>query len=151
MGPKINLLVAAVVGCVSLITAGPSSAVLRMDTQRAISIWNDNGGHMVSYAIKTLKFERSGTSLAFRGRCASACTLYLALPSGQTCLTRGASFRFHAPYGASGHGNAIAATFMLEKYPPWVRSWIQRHGGLSSRALVMNYDYARQYLRTCTS
>ena len=116
-----------------------------------VTIWNDGGGHVVVYALKMLKLKESGVPVEFSGRCASACTLYLALPKPQTCLSSHATFRFHVPYGGSRRANAVAAAYLLRTYPSWVRSWIHRNGGLSSRVLVMKYDYASRFLRTCQS
>src|SRR5687768_12366704 len=65
-----------------------------------VTVGSDRGGYVIKYALRMLKLRKSGTSLRFTGRCESACTVYLALPSNQTCIASGASFRFHAPYGA---------------------------------------------------
>jgi hypothetical protein len=96
-----------------------------------------------------LKLKRSGTPVRFVGKCASACTLYLALPTRQTCVSSGAEFRFHAPYGVSARAAATAEAYMLRNYPQWVRSWIQQHGGLSSGTLVMSASYAKKFMSDC--
>jgi hypothetical protein len=53
------------------------------------------------------------------------------------------------PYGATGSGNKMAADYMLNAYPSWVRSWINSKGGLSSRSIFMGYAEASKFLATC--
>lgn len=114
-----------------------------------ITISNDRGGQLITYALRMKKLEKYGTLTRFRGSCDSACTLYLALPRAQTCLLPGATFGFHLPYGASNAGNRIAARYMQRLYPSWVRSWIQRKGGLSRNLKRMDYEYASKHIRLC--
>lgn len=64
-------------------------------------------------------------------------------------LTPRASFGFHLPYGTSKRTNAIAAKYMLEQYPGWVRNWIARNGGLTNNIKRMGYAYASQYMKMC--
>jgi len=137
--------IAAVFACLLSVGAMPASA----DTHTVAIVWNDAGGTVLSYRLRTMKWSQRGTRLELHGPCASACTLYLALPSKQLCITTGASFRFHGPYGSRGNGNAVTANYMMKWYPAWVRSWILENGGLSSQMRVMNYDYASQFLTTC--
>jgi hypothetical protein len=112
-------------------------------------IGSDRGGYVVQYALRMLKLRQSGKPVQFGGSCQSACTIYLALPRSQTCISPGASFGFHAPYGAGTKGNRYARTYMLNSYPGWVRSWISGRGGLSSRLITMNYAYASKFMRPC--
>jgi hypothetical protein len=114
-----------------------------------VRISNDRGGYVIRYVMQLQKLRQAGIPVQFAGRCLSACTLYLALPTAQTCVSPGASFGFHAPYGAGPKGNRIALNYMLNKYPSWVRNWISSHGGLSRRLITMQFKYASNYLRTC--
>ena len=114
-----------------------------------VRIGGDRGGYVMQYALRMLKLRKSGETVQFTGRCESACTIYLALPRAQTCISPSASFSFHAPYGASSRGNRIALSYMLNSYPGWVRSWINSRGGLSRRLIRMEYAYASKYMRTC--
>ena len=115
----------------------------------SLSIAGDRGGYVMTYALRMLKLKQSGKQVQFRGSCDSACTLYLALPSSRVCVTPQASFNFHLPYGASGSGNRIAASYMLGQYPGWVRSWISSRGGLSHNLISMKYAQASKFLPTC--
>lgn len=114
-----------------------------------ISISHDRGGRVIEYALKVKKIKETGREVRFRGKCDSACTLYLSLPSNQICIEPGANFGFHKAYGASPRGNQIATGYMMKKYPGWVRSWIRQRGGLSSTLKVMNYAYASQFVKPC--
>jgi hypothetical protein len=117
--------------------------------ENSITIGRDRGGYVLQYAVRMLQYKRAGTLLRFTGTCASACTLYLALPSRQTCITRNVAFQFHAPYGAGSNGNRAVQKYMIATYPTWVRSWISNNGGLSSATLSMDYAYASKYMKSC--
>jgi hypothetical protein len=112
-------------------------------------IGSDRGGYVVQYALRMLKLKQSGKPVQFGGKCQSACTIYLALPRSQTCISPGASFGFHAPYGSNASGNRFARIYMLNSYPGWVRGWISSRGGLSSRVITMDYAYASKFMRIC--
>ena len=120
-----------------------------MRGQNVVRIQNDRGGYVIQYAMKLQALREAGTRVQFTGGCLSACTLYLALPTSQTCISPRASFSFHAAYGAGPKGNRIATSFMLNKYPGWVRTWISSHGGLSRRLITMPYGYASKYMIEC--
>jgi hypothetical protein len=118
---------------------------------KIMRINNDRGGYVIKYALRLQEMKEVGTRVEFTGGCLSACTLYLALPKSQTCISRRASFSFHAAYGAGPKGNRIATSYMLKKYPSWVRDWISSHGGLSRRLITMPASYASNYMRPCES
>ena len=110
---------------------------------------NNPGGNVARFAIKAQQLRKQGTIVRFSGRCDSACTLYLGLPRSQMYITRGASFRFHAPYTRSGKTAQAAHRFMHASYPGWVRSWIASKGGMTRRLITMDYAYASNFLRQC--
>jgi hypothetical protein len=117
--------------------------------QNQIVIADEHGGSVVDYALQMLTWRERGISLRFTGRCDSACTLYLALPYEQTCVAAGASFRFHAPTAETEISAKLALNYMTHNYPHWVNSWIEAMGGLSDRLITMDYEYARQFMRSC--
>jgi hypothetical protein len=123
----------------------------RLSAMGVVIIGNERGGYISEYARRTLKWREDGTLLRFTGRCDSACTLYLALPYEQTCISEGASFRFHAPIAGSQKARHLAQVYMLNAYPEWVRSWIDAVGGLSEDLVTMNFEYASRYMRPCDS
>jgi hypothetical protein len=78
-----------------------------------------------------------------------ACTLYLSLLSERVCVTKRASFGFHLPYGMSDRQNAVAARYMMRKYPSWVSAWIADHGGLTDELKIMPASYAARHIGYC--
>lgn len=112
-------------------------------------IWNDRGGYVVDYAIKLLTLKQSRIFVKFAGKCDSACTIYLALDKDLSCIGPFAKFGFHLPSGSNSRGNKIAANFLWNSYPYWVRKWLRANGGLSNRLKTMPYEYASQYLEPC--
>ena len=96
-----------------------------------------------------MKLRDSGAKLKFAGRCDSACTIYLALPRSQTCITPDALFGFHAPFAATPEASSLAQNYLLENYPDWVKSWIASRGGLSKEIVTMDYAYASKFLDRC--
>jgi hypothetical protein len=121
------------------------------DFSRSVSIGSDAGGVVINYGIRMLRWRQNSTKVRFTGACRSACTLYLGLASSQTCISPGASFGFHSPFGASARGNSVAQSFMMRNYPGWVRSWIRSQGGLSGRIKTMSYGYASRFIKPCGS
>ncbi|MEX0346892.1 MAG: hypothetical protein AB3N20_18360 [Rhizobiaceae bacterium] len=118
---------------------------------RVVTIRNDRGGQLFQYAKRIKRASDRGDLVRVAGNCDSACTMFLALPKKQLCLTPRAQFRFHRPYGASQKSNQAASRFMMRTYPHWVRRWIVANGGLSSSLKTMKYSYASRYLKTCPS
>lgn len=114
-----------------------------------VSISNNSGGNVAEFALDVADYRVAGTLVKFNGRCDSACTLYLGLPSRQTCINRGAFFRFHSPHSVSARSAQIAEAYMMGKYPGWVRSWINRNNGLSRTLITMDYSYASKFIQTC--
>ena len=118
---------------------------------RYITVNSDAGGSLYHYAWKISAAAQDGSKVRLRGHCQSACTLYLAMPPEQICISPSARFSFHLPYGASRTANQMAAEYMLRKYPQWVRNWIAAKGGLSNRMIHMSNAYAAQFVQPCAS
>lgn len=118
--------------------------------QRIIRISHDNGGSVVDYARRMTRLRQQSAQVEFRGPCASACTMFLALERQQTCIRPGAKFGFHKAFGADQGANQWGTAFLLERYPQWVRSWIEANGGLTHRLIWMDYAYAAQHMPSCT-
>lgn len=137
-----------------LAAAGPkkyASLAPNNDLSSRVSIGSDRGGYVINYGLRMLRWRRNGTQVRFSGSCQSACTMYLGLAASQTCISPGASFSFHLPYGSSKRGNRLARDFMMRNYPGWVRSWIRSQGGLNSRMKTMGYGYASRFIKPCGS
>jgi hypothetical protein len=116
-----------------------------------VSIGSDRGGYVANYGLRMLRWRQNGTKIRFSGRCQSACTIYLGLAPSQVCISPGASFSFHSPFGASARGNRVARMFMKRNYPGWVRSWINSQGGLSGSMKTMSYAHASRFIKPCGS
>jgi hypothetical protein len=90
-------------------------------------------------------FERvraSGETVVIDGPCLSACTLVLStVPNDRICVTRRAVLGFHAARSMDSRGRLYAepeaSALVLQTYPSPVHSWIRRHGGLTSRTLLL--------------
>ena len=118
---------------------------------KSVSISGNSGGRIVHYALRAAKYRSSNTLVRFAGRCDSACTLYLGLPSHQTCIAKGAFFRFHAPSARNPRAQRAAQNYLMRKYPGWVKSYISSRGGLGRQLVTMDYGYASQFIRSCPS
>jgi hypothetical protein len=105
-------------------------------------ITNDRGGLLVDYAERFAAASDSGERVVIDGLCLSACTLAIGmLPRGQICVTPNAVLGFHAAWRPTAHGHPVRSQFatrvMYEVYPPNVRKWIDRHGGLSEQMILL--------------
>jgi hypothetical protein len=124
---------------------------IKRHSANAVSISGDSGGLIVSYAMRVASYRRAHTLVKFSGRCDSACTLLMGLPSHQTCISSGAYFRFHSPSAQSQRSVRIAQMYMMRKYPGWVRNWISRNNGLSHQLITMKYEYANKFIKSCST
>lgn len=119
---------------------------------RTITVNNDPGGNVLGYAVRVLQAKKDGAQVRINGYCASACTLYLHLPSRQLCVGKNASFHFHAPYimvdGKKTVPKSIKS-YMMKMYPGWVQSWVNSKGGLTGKLIPMDYNVIRKHIRQC--
>ena len=86
--------------------------------------------------------RESGERVVIDGPCLSACTLVLSMvPNNRICVTPRAILGFHAARSVDPRGRMYAepeaSELVLEAYPAPVRGWIRRHGGLTSRLLLL--------------
>jgi hypothetical protein len=100
------------------------------------------GGRIGSYLDLFALVNASGERVVIDGPCMSACTLVLTMvPRERICVTRRAVFGFHAASSFDRRGRRViereASEAVIEAYPPSVRGWIKRHGGLSSRTILL--------------
>lgn len=108
-----------------------------------VRITASNGGNVVAYLQFFAVLEQSGERVILDGPCFSACTLVLAaIPRERLCVTSRAVLGFHAAQLLDTRSRkrypAPAATQLLAStYPEGVRSWIERHGGLTSKVIIL--------------
>ena len=107
-----------------------------------VRILSSPGGQVGPFIELFDKVRESGERVVIDGPCLSACTLLLmTVPSERICVTRRAVLGFHAARSMDRRGRMYAepeaSKAVHEAYPEPVRSWISRHGGLTSRMLML--------------
>ena len=124
----------------------PSNAMKR--------IAGDMGGPLGDYLLMFATIRDSGERVMIDGSCFSACTLVTALvPRDRICITQRAMLGFHAGWFQNKAGErVISATgtgVLLEMYPPIIRNWIARQGGLGERTIVLEGRELAAIYRSC--
>ena len=107
-----------------------------------VRILSSPGGQVGPFIELFDKVRQTGERVVIDGPCLSACTLVLmTVPSERICVTRRAVFGFHAARSMDQRGRLYAepeaSKAVHAAYPEPVRSWINRHGGLTSRMLLL--------------
>jgi hypothetical protein len=111
------------------------------------------GGEVGPFLELFERVRQSGERVVIDGPCLSACTLVLStVPSNRICVTSRAVLGFHAARSIDRRGRFYAepeaSEVVLAAYPAAVRGWISRHGGLTSRLLLLRgRDLAAIYPR----
>jgi hypothetical protein len=111
------------------------------------------GGRVGPFLEVFERLRQTGERVIIDGPCYSACTLVLStLPRSQICVTQRAVFGFHGARSLDHRGRLVAepaaSRVVLATYPPDVRRWIQRRGGLTSRLLLLRgRELARMFPR----
>jgi hypothetical protein len=127
--------------------AGPASAEVR--------IQRDFGGQIGPYLYKYAAMREAGQSVVIDGPCLSACTLALAvIPRERICMTQNAVLGFHAAWSPGPDGRPVRSAggtrLLMAVYPPAVRSWIKRRGGLNGKTLFLRGRELAALYRTCS-
>ncbi|MCA6118031.1 hypothetical protein J6524_24600 [Bradyrhizobium sp. WSM 1738] len=107
-----------------------------------IRILASPGGQVGPFLELFDRVRESGERVVIDGPCLSACTLVLmTVPTDRICVTRRAVLGFHAARSVDGRGRIYAepeaSIAVHAAYPRPVRDWISRHGGLTSRLLLL--------------
>ena len=128
------ILRAASAAAIVLLAATAASADVR--------ILASPGGQIGPFLQLFERVRETGERVVIDGPCLSACTLVLmTLPRQRICVTPRAVLGFHAASSRDFLGRRVwepeATGVVLSAYPPPVRQWIVRHGGLSSRLLLL--------------
>jgi len=101
-----------------------------------VHIIDDPGGEVIAYVQKFQELREAGEHFVIDGACLSACTLFTGIiPRDHVCVTHRAVFGFHAAsvFDDARHTlvpNPQGTQALLRLYPPEIRDWIDRHGGL---------------------
>ena len=113
----------------SLLFAAPASADYR--------ITRDHGGLVEPYKARYAKIRERRERVIIDGICNSACTLVLGIvPLNRICVTPRASLGVHEAYidkrwtAGIRIASASGTADLLSYYPPPLKQWIDRKGGL---------------------
>jgi hypothetical protein len=85
----------------------------------------------------------SGERIIIDGPCLSACTLLTGIvPRDHVCVTNRAVLGFHAASYYNDVSRSLVPTragtrLVMWLYPPEIRAWINRHGGLTPLLITM--------------
>ena len=107
-----------------------------------VRILSSAGGEVTQYLRLFAAVRATGDRVVIDGPCLSACTLLLStIPNNRICVTHRAILGFHAARAVDRQGRVYAAPeatrLVATTYPPRVRTWIARHGGLTSRLILL--------------
>jgi hypothetical protein len=107
-----------------------------------VRILSSQGGEVTQYLRLFAAVRATGERVVIDGPCLSACTLLLStIPNSRICVTRRAVLGFHAARAVDRQGRVYAAPeatkVVAATYPVRVRAWISRHGGLTSRLILL--------------
>ena len=112
------------------------------------------GGVVGTYLNFFSQVRRSGERVIIDGPCLSACTLVLStIPRNRICVTSRAVLGFHAPQIIDEKGRSQrsreATRIVTSSYPPAVRAWIKRNGGLSKNMIMLRGRELNALYRRC--
>lgn len=120
-----------------------------------LRIVSDPGGEVSSYIQKFHQVRNSGERVIIDGPCLSACTLVTGIvPRGRICVTARAELGFHAASYYDDVSRTLVPTrrgsrLVMRLYPPEIRSWISRHGGLTPQLIMLRGPELSALYRTC--
>lgn len=118
---------------------------------REVRIINDRGGVVTRYVAVFKRLAKTDTQVIIDGFCASSCTLALALP--KVCVTPRAKLGFHQAYRYSWYGQRVTdyplSRYLMSQYPPQIREWINRHGGLTPNIKILKGKEMLELLPNC--
>jgi hypothetical protein len=136
--------------------AGALASVLMTSVAHAdVRIVSDPGGEVASYVQKFRQIRDSGQRLVIDGPCLSACTLLTGIvPKDRVCITRRAELGFHAASYYDDASRTLVPTrhgseLVMRLYPPEIRSWINRHGGLRPQLIMLRGRELSELYPTC--
>jgi hypothetical protein len=131
---------------VALLGSAGASATLR--------ITDDRGGNIGAYWSRYVAARDADEQVIIDGKCSSACTLVLGIvPPRRICVTKNAVLGFHAAWRPNFLGfhvtNEPATRTLMSYYPPPIRQWIARNGGLTDKMLYLSGRELMALYREC--
>jgi hypothetical protein len=132
-----------------------ASVVFASGASAEIRITDDPGGEVSSYVQKFQQIRASGERIVIDGPCLSACTLLTGIiPRDRVCVTSRAELGFHAASYYNDASRSLVPTkegsrVVMRLYPPVIRAWITRRGGLTPTLKMMRGRELAALYRTC--
>lgn len=120
-----------------------------------VRIVGDPGGEVSSYINRFEQIRASGERVVIDGPCLSACTLVTGLvPRDHICVTERAVLGFHAASYYDDVSRSLVPTrrgsrLVMSFYPPSIRHWIDRHGGLTPHLIRLRGHELASLYNTC--
>jgi hypothetical protein len=120
-----------------------------------VRISGDPGGEVAAYLHKYQEIRDSGQRVVIDGPCLSACTLLTGIiPRSHVCVTSRAMLGFHAASYYDDASRQLVPTragsrLVMRMYPPKIRHWIERHGGLTPHMIQMRGRELTSLYKTC--
>jgi hypothetical protein len=143
----------------ALVAGALASAVLCALTPSLASaevvISGDPGGEVASYLQKYQQIRESGQRIVIDGPCLSACTLLTGIiPRDRVCVTGRAMLGFHAASYYDDASRSLVPTrrgsqVVMRYYPPQIRRWINRHGGLTPHLIELRGRELASMYQSC--
>jgi hypothetical protein len=129
-------------------------SIMQAPARAEIRILASPGGQVGPFLDLFDKVRETGERVVIDGPCLSACTLVLSIvPYERICVTRRAVLGFHAARSVDRRGRTYAepeaSELVLQTYPAPVRDWIGRHGGLTSRLILLRGRELKAIYRSC--
>ena len=120
-----------------------------------VRISHDMGGQIGPYLHKYTAMREAGQRIVIDGPCLSACTLALAvIPRERICVTQNAVLGFHAAWMPGADGRPVTSPggtrLLMAVYPPSVKSWIKRRGGLKPKTIFLRGRELTALYRACS-
>jgi hypothetical protein len=113
------------------------------------------GGYVLDYVDLFSRVRQSGERVVIDGPCLSACTLVLStIPHNRICVTRRAVLGFHAPTlvdreTGRSYASREATRVMTAAYPPEIRAWLKKRGGLKRGMILLRGRELSRLYRRC--
>jgi hypothetical protein len=132
-----------------------ASALVTSAAFADVRIVSDPGGEVSTYIQKYHAMRASGQHVVIDGPCLSACTLLTGIiPRNHICVTQRAVLGFHAASYYDDASRSLVPTrrgsrLVMRLYPPAIRAWIDRHGGLTPQLITLRGRALSALYRTC--
>lgn len=139
----------------AILAGALASALVTSVASADVRIVNDPGGEVSAYVQKFHAMRASGEHVVIDGPCLSACTLLTGIiPRNRICVTQRAVLGFHAASYYDDVSRSLVPTrrgsrLVMRLYPPAIRAWINRHGGLTPQLITLRGRALSALYRTC--